>query len=120
MGTRSRALLVLIATSAIVLAHPVVVRASAQPVCSKIRVVRSGAVKLIESPTNGGYVSFASDGGVAYGVDPNSFPEELSNVVKANGPAVRVRVAGRTCDDRIFYFERILAPVQSPLRPYTP
>jgi hypothetical protein len=77
-------------------------------------------VKLIESPTNGGYVSFASDGGVTYGVDPNSFPEELSNVVKANGPAVRVRVAGRTCEDRIFYFERILAPVHSPLRPYTP
>jgi len=120
MGERSRALLVRIAIATLVVAQPRAARASAQPVCSAVRIVRTGAVKLTESPTNGGYVSFASDGGVTYGVDPNSFPEELSNVVKANGPAVRVRVAGRTCDDRIFYFERILAPVRSPLRPYTP
>jgi hypothetical protein len=120
MGARVRALVAVIATAGIVMAQARAARASAQPVCSALRIVRDGALKLIESPTNGGYTSFESDGGVTYGVDPNSVPEEITTVLKANGPPVRVRVAGRTCDDRIFYIERVLAPVPSPLRPYTP
>lgn len=99
---------------------PLAAIASAQPSCSATRVVRSGSARLFESPVNGGYTRFVSDGGGTYGVDPNSIPERLSNLTKPNGPPVTITVAGRVCADKIFYFERILKPIATPLRPYTP
>ncbi len=99
---------------------PLAANASAQPSCSSIRIVRTGSVRLIESPVNGGYTRFVSDGGGTYGVDPNSIPEQLSNRTKPNGPPITITVAGRLCADKIFSFERILKPIATPLRPYTP
>jgi hypothetical protein len=94
--------------------------ASAQPSCSSTRIVRTGSVRLFESSVNGGYTRFVSDGGGTYGVDPNSVPEQLSNLTKPNGPPLAVKVAGRVCAEKIFYVERLLKPVTTPLRPYTP
>jgi hypothetical protein len=94
--------------------------ASAQPVCPGPRLTRAGTLHTIYTQENGGYTSFASRGGGTYGVDPNSIPEELMDRLKPNGPALTVTVAGRACNDRIFYIERVLAPFRTALLPYTP
>jgi hypothetical protein len=101
-------------------ARPQPVLASAQPVCSATRIVRIGTANTIDSQANGGYTRFVSSGGGTYGVDPNSIPEDLFRLLKPNGAAVRVTVAGRTCDDKIFYIERVEKPIVTALRPYTP
>ena len=94
--------------------------ASARPVCSGERITRAGTLRSIENPENGGVTRFVSRGGGMYGVDPNSIPEQIADVLRPNGPAVRVMITGRTCQDHIFYIERALEPVATPLRPYTP
>ena len=100
--------------------HPQPLLASAHPVCSSERITRAGTLRLIENPENGGVTRFTSLGGGVYGVDPNSIPEQIADVLKPNGPAIRVMIAGRTCHDRVFTIERALEPVVTPLRPYTP
>jgi hypothetical protein len=108
------------ALAAAVVARSPSVLASAQPVCSATRIVRAGTANMRYSQENGGYTQFVSSGGGTYGVDPNSIPEDLFRLLKPNGPAVRVTVAGRTCEDKIFYIERVEKPIATALRPYTP
>jgi hypothetical protein len=121
MRAMSLALLAIVAVIGSTLSRsPLAATASAQPSCSAARIVRSGSVRLIESPVNGGYTRFVSDGGGTYGIDPNSIPEQLSNLTKPNGPPVTITVAGRVCAGKIFSFERILKPIATPLRTYTP
>jgi hypothetical protein len=116
----STALLIGASVAILEVAGPQPAAASAQPSCSQTRVTRTGVLKMIYTQENGGYTSFASHGGGTYGVDPNSIPETLMNALKPNGPTMKATVAGRVCEDHIFYIERVLAPFRTAIRPYTP
>jgi hypothetical protein len=112
--------IIAVALASSTLEQPKPAIASAQPVCPGPMITRTGTLRTIYTQTNGGYTSFASSGGGTYGVDPNSIPEELMNLLKPNGPSIRATVAGRACVDRIFYIERVDKPIRTSLRPYTP